>query len=328
MDEADTEIALAKAAKQFKLMIRDEAASARSPLTTTAIEGLGAACQRMRGGDDDETAGGVCSAGEIYTPAADAQGRIKADCTEFTRQINAKNRQSQSVTQSATAATAAQQPFGGSDPPPLIPRPPDGAGISNRSLTTRRPPCRLSRVQTLQTGVPDAERGTPFGKPMNRRQGQATLAILSMLGFHDGEETVQVGTAAPRSHLFAAGDPRLYMVIGEPGTGKSVVLNAVRRHLMSHGWTHNEFRVLASTGKAAAQVHGSTFASFKGQAGPRAKVNGEKPPPRPPGIEPVFDAGQRKRLQERYGRLRVVLIDEYEMVSCACFALDLSAAPV
>ena len=118
------------------------------------------------------------------------------------------------------------------------------------------------------------------------------------------------------------------MVIGEPGTGKSVVLNAVRRHLMSHGWTHNEFRVLASTGKAAAQVHGSTFASFKGQAGHRAKANGERPPPRPPGIEPVFDAGQRKRLQERYGRLRVVLIDEYEMVSCACFALDLSAAPV
>jgi hypothetical protein len=65
---------------------------------------------------------------------------------------------------------------------------------------------------------------------------------------------------------------------------------------------------------------GGGFASFKGQAGHRAKVNGEKPPPRPPSIEPVFDAGQRKRLQERYGCLRVVLIDEYEMVSCACFA--------
>jgi hypothetical protein len=45
---------------------------------------------------------------------------------------------------------------------------------------------------------------------MNQRQGQATLAILSMLGFHDGDATAQVGTSAPRSHLFGAGDPRLY----------------------------------------------------------------------------------------------------------------------
>jgi hypothetical protein len=96
------------------------------------------------------------------------------------------------------------------DPPPLVPYPPNGASVSNRVLTTQHPPCRLSRAQTLRTGAPDADRGTPFGKPMNQRQGQATLAILSMLGFHDGDATAQVGTSAPRSHLFGAGDPRLY----------------------------------------------------------------------------------------------------------------------
>jgi hypothetical protein len=93
----------------------------------------------------------------------------------------------------------------------------------------------------------------------------------------------------------------------------------VRRHLRSHGWTHDEFRVIAATGKAAAQVHGSTFASFKLQAGSRAKVGGKRSP-YPPGIQPVFDAGQKERIRKRYGGLRVIFIDEYEMLRLPDFA--------
>jgi hypothetical protein len=155
---------------------------------------------------------------------------------------------------------------------------------------------------------------------MNQGQGEATCIILDALGF-ESEATAQVGITAAGSNIFPAGHLRLYQIAGEPGTGKSVVLNAVRRHLKSHGWAHDQFRVLAATGKAAAAVHGSTFASFKGQTGCRAKVDGEAPPRMPPGIQPVFDASQKKRLRERFGRLRVVFVDEYEMLKLQDFAV-------
>jgi hypothetical protein len=165
----------------------------------------------------------------------------------------------------------------------------------------------------------------PFGKPMNQGQGEATRAILDALGF-ESEASAQVGTAAVGSKLFPAGHLKLFKIVGEPGTGKSVVLNAVRRHVISHGWTHDQYRVLAATGKAAASVHGSTFASFKGQAGGRRKVNGVAPK-QPPGIQPMFDAGQKKRLRERFGRLRVIFVDEYEMLKLADFAVRTDTVP-
>eukprot|EP01047_Picozoa_sp_COSAG01_P061382 COSAG01_NODE_7660_length_3109_cov_10.560797_3_plen_98_part_00 len=37
------------------------------------------------------------------------------------------------------------------------------------------------------------------------------------------------------------------------------------------------------------------------ETGCRSKVGGEAPPKMPPGIQPVFDAGQKKRLRERFG---------------------------
>ena len=57
------------------------------------------------------------------------------------------------------------------------------------------------------------------------------------MGF-ESETSAQVGTAAVGSKLFPVSHLKLYKVVGEPGTGKSVVLNAVRRHLISHGAAH------------------------------------------------------------------------------------------
>jgi hypothetical protein len=74
-------------------------------------------------------------------------------------------------------------------------------------------------------------------------------------------------------------------------------------------------------GKAAANVHGSTFASFVGQAGARKKLpKGMRRSLPPPGIEPVFEEGQKQRLQKRNGRLRLIVVDEYEMLKLEDFA--------
>eukprot|EP01047_Picozoa_sp_COSAG01_P085921 COSAG01_NODE_19093_length_1031_cov_1.626609_1_plen_201_part_10 len=182
--------------------------------------------------------------------------------------------------------------------PPLIPAPPDGPRTDIRALTTARVPCRLSLIQTLQTGAPDAIGGTPFGKPVNAKQGEAICNILDMLGFTKRDPSSRVGTTPSQSAVFDGVAP-CYFVVGEPGTGKSVVIDAVRRHIASHGWTHDQFRVLAAMGKAAANVHGSTFASFVGQAGARKKLpKGAQRSLPPPGIEPVFEEGQKQRLQK------------------------------
>jgi hypothetical protein len=337
-DEVEIELLISKAAAQFA-KVGDTNAPLVAPLTASALTGLGNATSRMRAGDDDADNIGAGLAAAAAAPMADAvssswlhipadayaANRICADAAEFKRKLKEANKQTSAK---PTAAQDQSLPFQHRSPgPPLtpLPQPPNGQHVPDQVLTTAHPPCRLSVAQTLRTGAPDHGLGTPFGKPMNQGQGEATRAILDALGF-ESEANAQVGTAAVGSKLFPAGHLKLFKIVGEPGTGKSVVLNAVRRHVISHGWTHDQYRVLAATGKAAASVHGSTFASFKGQAGVRAKVDGVRQRA-PPGIQPVFDAGQKKRLRERFGRLRVIFVDEYEMLKLEDFAVSTNTIP-
>jgi hypothetical protein len=330
-DEVEAALLIGNAAAQLTKMAGDAGAPPMSSLTASALTGLGNAATRMRAGDDDgDDDGGVAanpaaastSTGDdapVHIPAdRHVATRIRADLAEFKRKLAEANKQTSTAPPAAAVQNARGQPR--SLGPPLTPLPPNGLQVADRALATADPTCRLSIGQTLRTGAPDRAAGTPFGSPMNQGQGEATCIILDALGF-ESEATAQVGTTAVGSNMFPAGHLRLYQTVGEPGTGKSVVLDAVRRHLVSHGWTHDQFRVLAATGKAAASVCGGTFASFKGQTGCRAKVGGEAPPKMPPGIQPVFDAGQKKRLRERFGRLRVVFVDEYEMLKLQDFAV-------
>jgi hypothetical protein len=85
--------------------------------------------------------------------------------------------------------------------------------------------------------------------------------------------------------------------------------------VQSHSWNHSHFRILAATGVAAANVAGSTFDSFQGQVGPRDKPKKGAPlRTRPPGIQPVFDPGQKRKIRDRFSQLRLIMIDEYEML--------------
>eukprot|EP01047_Picozoa_sp_COSAG01_P062382 COSAG01_NODE_7925_length_2989_cov_14.484775_1_plen_101_part_10 len=61
---------------------------------------------------------------------------------------------------------------------------------------------------------------------MNQGQGEATRTILNVLGF-ENDTSSQVGTTVRGSNLFPASHLKLYKIVGGPGTGKSVVLNAV-----------------------------------------------------------------------------------------------------
>jgi hypothetical protein len=318
--------------RQFTSHIRDDAQSKVSPLTQRALTGLKNAEQCTWNGHDTATDiachdvssnhNATNSAALIVTPRDRAQqDAYDAYAKSFERTLKAANTQSGQLGAHGTSdeAESATQPPP-TVPPPLVPGPPDGSRTVAPNLTSARPTLpNMTLDQTLSTGAPDVAARTPFGKPVNTKQGEAIANILSMLGL-GGSVSARVGTA-PMSGVFA-GVEKLYYVAGEPGTGKSVVLNAVRRHLLSHGWTHDQFRVLAAMGKAAAHVHGGTFASFAKQAGNRKPLKkGEKRPPRPPGVQPVFDPAQKTRLSARNGRLKLIMIDEYEMVSARSSAL-------
>jgi hypothetical protein len=328
-DEVAAHLAVASTAKLFQADPSDDNVMRDSPLTTRALAGLDQAAQRMR---DDPTADGATLAAPTHavptrTTSAAAIFPTMGQVVDtghhlrmFKRGLNKANRQGDGAAAVApTPALNAGVPAATSEPP-LIPAPPDGPRIDIRALATARVPCRLSRLQTLQTGAPDAVRGMPFGSEVNAKQGEAICNILDMLGFTEQAPSSRVGTTPSRSAVFDGVAP-CYFVVGEPGTGKSVVVDAVRRHIESHGWTHDQFRVLAAMGKAAANVHGSTFASFVGQAGARKKLpKGARRSLPPPGIEPVFEEGQKQRLQKRNSRLRLIVVDEYEMLKLEDFA--------
>jgi hypothetical protein len=328
-DEVAAHLAVASTADLFQADSSDDGVMRESPLTTRALAGLDQAAQRMR---DDATADGATLAASTHAvptrtttaaaifPTTQQVVDTSRHLREFKRGLNKANRQGD------CAAAVARDPAldtgapAVTSEPPLIPAPPDGPRVDIRGLTTARAPCRLSLIQTLQTGAPDAIGGTPFGKPVNAKQGEAICNILHLLEFTERDPSSRVGTTPSQSAVFDGVAP-CYFVVGEPGTGKSVVIDAVRRHINSHGWTHDHFRVLAAMGKAAANVHGSTFASFVGQAGARKKLpKGAQRSLPPPGIEPVFEEGQKQRLQKRNGRLRLIVVDEYEMLKLEDFA--------
>jgi hypothetical protein len=351
IDEAQVEYAIAASAKQLIAIGSGDLAPRISPLTLRALSGLNAAFSALcmgggvasddqrglREGDDNGDSDGPATADDggasitasIVCPrsATDVEA-IRQDLAQFRTQLKKHNLQARTSAQSAAPSpephTAASHPPA-PPPPPLTPLPPDDDAAVAPQLTAQRASFPLTLRQTLASGAPNHEVGTPFGKPVNPKQAEAIMCILSLLGFK-GEPAAAgtVGTRPPPSSsaVFDGVDP-LYFVIGEPGTGKSVVSDAVRRHIESHGRTHDNYRVLAAMGKAAANVHGSTFDSF------RAQVGGHAAPPegqkraarRPPGIQPVFDASQKKRCRNAFGRLELIIVDEYEMLKLESFGV-------
>ena len=68
-----------------------------------AFAGASQGAQERTGQPNRASQGAQERAGQPNRISQGAQGRIEADCTEFTRQINAKNKQRQPVTQAEIA---------------------------------------------------------------------------------------------------------------------------------------------------------------------------------------------------------------------------------
>ena len=109
----------------------------------------------------------------------------------------------------------------------------------------------LTLEETCRTGAKDHAAGTEYGAPLNERQAVAVRLILSNF---EARRPDSSGARPP---------PRRVLVVGSPGTGKSVVMNAVRRHY--HSWNHlYEVRCGAPTGSAAFKIYGRTTTQLRG----------------------------------------------------------------
>ena len=327
IDQAKLEYELAITAKQLLKDAVAGTAPQHTPLTLRALAGLAAASARQRVESDVGTSP-LAPATAILPTSEDKLRALSSEYDRFKTQISRANTQTHTAAATCTQLPAPAQQPASAPPPPLARLPPDGdTDAGDAELTTGRPSRCLSLEQTLKTGAPDAGAGTPYGAQVNAGQGEGIANILSALSWPTaslGFETAgaKVGTAPSTSAVFGGVVAKSFSVIGEPGTGKSVVASAVRRHLESHGWTHAEFRVVCAMGIAASHVHGSTFASFKAQAGNRMPLpEGVAQRARPPGVEPVFDEPQKKRLRERLGGLRLLMVDEYEMQKLEDYAM-------
>jgi len=181
----------------------------------------------------------------------------------------------------------------------------------------------LTLEETCRTGAKDHAAGTEYGAPLNERQAVAVRLILRNF---EARRLDPSGARRPPSRV---------LVTGPPGTGKSVVMKAVRRHY--HSWGRlSEVRCGAPTGSAAFKIYGRTTTQLRG-GGRKGRLSaGPAPAPRPPVARHarrgcimralgrfstrVREIGARPRrsrakLEEEYRTATLLMVDEVSMQS-------------
>ena len=144
----------------------------------------------------------------------------------------------------------------------------------------------LTLEDTFETGAPDRARKTPYGKPVKARQRDGIRLFLDAFMKSANGESPEV-------------EPLRMIIVGEPGTGKTVAVNAIRRHIASHG-LEAKLRVGVYTGRGASLCSARTLHMLKGG-----------------GISNRVSDSQGPRNKAEWNGCVGFIIDEFSMVSFA-----------